>query len=345
MASRPTPPRPGASPANSSTKPIVQRTITLRVDLRALAALGGALILIGSLLPWVTPLFAAFDRTLRGTQNVGGWPLAVIGVLMILLLFVPQFRTPRVSLPVAAFGFAAGLIAIASVLNIVGLRQALIGDQPLSPLAGIGPGIYITLAGSIIAILTGLAPEPIGTEAGRAEIRLWQPSFAILASAFVVFVVGGILFGFWIGSGGQTGVVGTPTPSSFDAGLLATPLINIQVNPLTAPTLASGSTASETPTPPPTETATPLIPIQPTIEPTSSIPPTEISASPTPTEFVPPTFTFTPTPEPTQPESPITTPTVGSSTNSTPTPTVETGTPKPKSTDIGGGEVTGTPNP
>ena len=52
----------------------MHQTISLRVDLRALAALGGALIIIGSFLPWVSAQFQPIVRVL-GPVTSGGWPI------------------------------------------------------------------------------------------------------------------------------------------------------------------------------------------------------------------------------------------------------------------------------
>ena len=319
-ATPPPTPRSGA-PAVGTPRPVVQRTITLRVDLRALAALGGALIIIGALLPWVTPLFQPFVRVFSPVTD-GGWPLLLIGVLIIALLFTPRFVTPRVSVSAAVFGFAAGLLAVWSALNTIGLGKTIIGDQTVSPISGLGLGVYLTLAGSIIAVLAGLAPQSLTNEPARAEIRLWQPATAILASLMVVCVLGAVLAGFWLGNGGSTGRVGTPTPAPLDAGVLATPLINVEVNPLTSSTPGGGTLITPTALPP-EPTATPLIQVEPTLTPL-----------PTPTE--PPTPTKPPSPTPTQFTSPLPTPTPSLSA----TPTL-TGTPTSTSTPT----PTGTPTP
>src|SRR5512144_3050639 len=92
----PEPPPPFVTPPPEVTT-VVHRSITLRVDLRALAALGGALIIIGSFLPWVAPQFQPIVRVI-GPATTGGWPILLFGVLAIVLQFWPQWRTPRVSL-------------------------------------------------------------------------------------------------------------------------------------------------------------------------------------------------------------------------------------------------------
>lgn len=281
-------------PTNNS-QPIVHRSITLKVDLRAVAAFGGALIILGALLPWVTPLYAQLDRLVNTGSLIGGWPLVVIGLFAIIALFLPKFRMPRVSLSAAAFGFVAGLLALSSAINTIGLRQIAIGDQTISAMSGIGLGVFLTLAGSIIAIIAGLAPLPIGSnEPARAEIKLWQSSSAVIASLFVVLALAGMVLGLWLGGGGLLGT-GTPTPQSFNANVIGTPLINIQVNPLATftPNPISGST--ETPTASP---ITPVEPISPSVQPTETPNNPEPADTPTPTTESPtetPTDTATPT--------------------------------------------------
>ena len=325
------PPQPNWTPPPPATevKPIVHRSINLRVDLRALAALGGALIIVGSFLPWVAPQFQPIVRVI-GPATSGGWPILLFGVLAIVLQFWPQFRTPRVSLPAAALGFAAGIIALSSALNTIGLGRALIGEQTISPLTGVGIGIYLTLAGSLIAVLSGLAPMPPNHEPARAELRLWKASTAVFGALVVLFGLGAVLFGSWIGSGGSMSS-GTPTPAALDAGILATPLINVEVNPLGeatepvgASTIEPGSALTTVPEQP-TEVLPPTaaLPI-----PTLALPPTRAPAliptrvPPTTATLIPsPIATRTPTPTATFPPSSLETPTITPTVTATPTDT------------------------
>ena len=310
-----TPPKWTPPPPAPEVKPVVHRSITLRVDLRALAALGGALIIVGSFLPWVTPQFQPVVRVF-GPAPSGGWPILLFGALAIVLQFWPQFRAPRVSLPAAALGFAAGMMALASALNTIGLGRTLLGEQTISPLTGVGIGVYFTLAGSLIAVLAGLAPMPPHHEPARAELRLWKASTAILGGMVVLCGLGAVLFGSWIGSGGVT-TGGTPTPSALDAGILTTPLINVEVDPLGE---SAGFDVVQTPTlARPTEpvATTELTPTEnPTLVPTR-VPPATFTPTPSPTA------TLTPTPSATPPSSPLGTPTgtLTSTPTSTPTPT------------------------
>jgi hypothetical protein len=333
MAAGTTPSKPPTPPAPSSdNKPIVHQTITLRVDLRALVALGGALIIIGSFLPWVSVQFQPIVRVI-GPATSGGWPILIFGVLAIVLQFWLPFKTPRVSLPAAALGFAAGVMALASALNTIGLGRTLMGETAVSPLSGVGIGIYLTLAGSLIAILAGLAPQPINHEPARAELKLWKGSTAIFAAFVVLCGLSSALFGSWIGAGGSSGRAGTPTPSALDAGLLATPLINVESNPLVAgsseevpsPTSTSEVVVVPTSTPQPTNTPEPT---EPPIAETPVLIPTRVPPVLPPTATVSPTSTPTITPTPTASVtvvSPIGTPTI------TLTPTI-TGTPTPTPT-------------
>jgi hypothetical protein len=301
-----TPDNTTSTPVDTAPPTIIYRAITLRVDLRVLAAIGGALIIIGALLPWVNPVFEPFQRALR-PATTGSWPVVALGAIVVLILFLPRFRAARVSTGVAALGLGAGLLALNSALSTLALREIVIGNQSLSTVSGIGLGVYLTLAGAVIAILAGLAPQPIGGDVARAEIRLWQPSVAIFGSIFVLFVLGAIALGMSIGNG--TGSQNTtPTPATFDRGLLATPLINSQVIPLLTPA-SPAATATVTPPiiQPPTQSPSPTArPIQVPPTPTITLPPPIVPTathtvtplpSPTPTTFTSPPATpsFTPT--------------------------------------------------
>lgn len=300
------------TPLDTTPPTIVYRAITLRVDLRVLAAIGGALIVIGALLPWVAPTFDPLVRALR-VSTTGGWPLIAIGLAAIVILFLPRFRAPRVSVGAATLGLVAGVLALNSALNTLALRDIVIGTQPISPLAGIGLGVYLTLAGSIIAILAGLAPQPSYGEVARTEVRLWQPSAAIFGSLLVLFVLGAMGLGWWIGNSAGGGRA-TPTPQSFDTGILATPLINAQVNPLIAGSPEPTVTEAIPTVPSPTAQIAPRVPL--TETPTPTLEPLRPTFTPPPQPTA--TTTSTPTPSPTQPQSPQATPTV------TPTPTITT---------------------
>jgi hypothetical protein len=200
-------------------------------------------------------------------------------------------------------GSVAGLMALLSAQQTLALQQTLVGDQPLSPLNGIGLGVYMTLAGSIISILAGLAPQPLSGEAARAEIHLWKASFAIFASILVLFALGGIFFGMWLGGGGTIGR-GTSTPKAFNPAQIATPLINFQLNPLSTFTPTPGELgATETPiesspTQEPVTSPTPLISV---VGPTNTPVPVPLNTStpaPLPLNTSTPLPTLTPTPIP-----------------------------------------------
>ncbi len=325
-----------STPTKTPPPTIIYRAITLRVDLRVLAAIGGALIIIGALLPWVTPVFEPFQRALR-PGTTGSWPVVALGAIGVAVLFFPRFRTSRVSTGVAALGLGAGLLALNSALSTLALREIVIGNQSISTLSGIGLGVYLTVAGAIIAILAGLAPQPIGSEVTRAEIRLWQPSVAIFGSIFVLFVLGALGLGMWVG-GGAGSQNATPTPAAFDAGLLATPLINSQVIPLVTP---DGQSVGAEVTPTVEQLPQPIDP--PTLEPTSTDRPIEFQ-SPTPTATLIPESTPTATPTATATPSPSPTATTITSVLATPTPSLTpTATVTPTATTTATPTATATP--
>jgi hypothetical protein len=304
-----------STPVDATPPTIIYRAITLRVDLRVLAAIGGALIIIGALLPWVSPVFEPFQRALR-PATTGSWPVVALGALAVLVLFLPRFRAARVSTGVAALGLGAGLLALYSALNTLALRDIVIGNQSLSTLSGIGLGVYITLAGSVIAILAGLAPHPIGGDVARAEIRLWQPSVAIFGSIVVLLMLAAVALGVSVGSGAGNQNA-TPTPATFDRGLLATPLINSQVIPLVTPdSQAASIDVTPTMAPPTTDPTAQPPPLEPpTLAPTPTDQPIQVqepTLTPTPLPALVPTATPTatplPSPTPTTLTSPIETP-------------------------------------
>src|SRR3990172_2410711 len=99
-------------------RPIVQRTISLRINLRVLAGLGAGLIVLGAFLPWIDPIAQA---ALGGTgiaPVIQGWPSLLIGLIALGVLALPQADGSKwVSLPAAALGLAAAVIAVASAIS------------------------------------------------------------------------------------------------------------------------------------------------------------------------------------------------------------------------------------
>ena len=283
---------------------IAQRSYTLRVNLRLLAALGAALIVLGAFLPWIEPAAQAVLGDARVAPVVQGWPGLLIGLIALGVLALPQNELSRwVSLPVAALGLAAAVIAVASALTAASAVAAVVARFPNTDMAAMivtGAGVILTVAGGLICVAAGLSHPAATLPEAQLILKPGQPAFAIVASALVVVALISGLVGAAIGAGNAGS--GDQGGAAFPTDLLSTPVIDAQVTPLgVTPEPTSDLLA---PTLPATATEPP-IPTPPGFPPTRTPPPAE-----TPTQiFQPPLETDTPTATPTSETSPLETPT------------------------------------
>ena len=299
-----------------SALPTVQRTISVRLNLRVMAALGAGLILLAAFLPWVDPAAQALIGDSRLTPVIQGWPSLLIGLIALGVLALPHADSARwMSLPVAALGLAAAFIAVVSAITASNAVADAITKFPTSDAGAVtvtGAGVIVTLAGGILCVVVGLSRPPAALPEAQLDLRPGQPAFAVLVSAFVVVALAAGLIGAWFASG-RSGRQ-DENPATFSTDLLSTPVIDAQVTLLGAtvgplaetpvptspqPTAIPSSTNSpfivptaiftSSPTPSATPTATTSTQ---TPSPTATFGPSPLTLTPTPT----PTPTFTPTP-------------------------------------------------
>jgi hypothetical protein len=281
-------------------RPIAQRTIVVRVNPRLLAALGAGTIVLGAFLPWIQPEAQAALSVSHVAPVVQGWPSLLIGLIALGALLLPHADSSRwVSVPAAALGLAAAVIAVASAVSASNAVAAAVAQFPEASVSIVvtGPGVIVTVAGGLLCLVAGLSRPPGASPEAQAVIRLGDPAFAVLASLVVLIALAGALIGGWIASSG-TGQPDGDT-SGVPGDLLSTPVIDVQVTPLgvteeptpeVAPTLETPAvTAPPTGTLPPTATEPPIPtpPPSPTTELTSTLTPTPtattgVSLLPTP---------------------------------------------------------------
>lgn len=123
----------------------------------ALAATGGgAAVLVGAFLPWLT-LFAGL-RPYAGTDGPHGWVLAAGGAIGTLAGIAYRARGGApLRWAIGRLGFAllagAGWLAV----NLVGAQRALAADPLL--VAALGPGLFVALAGAGLLFATLFLPD------------------------------------------------------------------------------------------------------------------------------------------------------------------------------------------
>ena len=296
-------------------RPIVQRTIQVGVNLRILAGLGAGLIVLGAFLPWIDPTAQAALGGSRIAPVIQGWPSLLIGLITLGVLALPHADGSKwVSLPAAALGLAAAVIAVASAIataNSVAQVILRFPDAGAALVNATGSGVIVTVAGGILCVVTGLSHPPAPAMEARLDLRPGQPVFAVVASGLVAVALIAGLIGAWIGSG-RAGRPETDT-AIVQPDVLATPVIDVQVTPLASgdlsidrrpPSATSG--AIPTPLPPPTNTPVQAATLTPTLTATVS---SLLSPSPTATQRPTGTGTgdtATPTPSATLGSSPLT---------------------------------------
>lgn len=266
-------------------RPIVQRTISVRLNLRVVAAVGAGLIVLGAFLPWIDPHAQTLIGAARLAPVVQGWPSLLIGLIALGVLLLPHADSTRwVSLPAAALGLAAAVIAVASALTAQSALAQIAARLSLAtPVTVTGAGVLVTIAGGLLCVIAGLSRPPGALPDAQFVLRPGRPAFAALAASLVVVALVAGLTGAWIASGrsGKT----DEGPAAFPTGLLSTPVIDPQITPLRATLEPTQPPLPPTPSPfvPPTRT--------PFLAPTTAPSPTPVS-SPTATPTPTPTATF-----------------------------------------------------
>ena len=124
-----------------------------------LLVLGGLALIIGALLPWATLtsfLVGSFSRA--GYEGDG----IITGGIGILLLFggllVKGKPGKLYSLAGSFFALIAGLILVSDFSNVSGIVRDM--DAEESMMASIGPGLYLSALGAVLALVGGLQRVP-----------------------------------------------------------------------------------------------------------------------------------------------------------------------------------------
>lgn len=156
-----------------------------RLPVGALAALGGALVITGSALPWLS--FFAGLQPIAGLDGLNGKVAAGLGAaaFMIGLLFLATGR-PGLRWLIGILGFGVLVVAGLSGVNIASTVAELRADPLL--LAQVGPGVPVLALGGALVFATMFLPMPAGTRASLplSEAALRAPIAATLVVAGIV---------------------------------------------------------------------------------------------------------------------------------------------------------------
>lgn len=272
------------------------RPIYVRFNLRIMAAMGAGLIVLAAFLPWVDSSAQALLGDSRLAPIIHGWPSLLIGLIALGVLALPQNESLRwVSLPAAALGLAAAVIAIVAAIitaNALAETIAIFPAAGAEPIGVVGPGVVLTIVGGLVCVIAGLT-QPVPAAEVRFDLHTNQPIFSALATGFILVALVAGAIGWWLASNRSSPP--EETRAGFPAELLETPVVDAQITPLgVLPALATLEPTSESPIETPFETpdlfpTDTLEPLFPTETPTFAVP-TEFAPSPTPTDTPSPTF-------------------------------------------------------
>lgn len=155
-----------------------------------LTVVGGALLVAGALLPWLS-LYAGLDH-LRGIDGTNGRILLGAGVLA--AAAAPLYAAwPALWLRwgIGAIGFAASGFAAWDVSQLLGTYQQLHAD-PFT-VASLGPGAFLALAGGLLILGTLLLPQAVGSTVASAAAASTSSSGDandVLRAGVIVFLIG-----------------------------------------------------------------------------------------------------------------------------------------------------------
>jgi hypothetical protein len=122
---------------------------------------GGILVLVGSVLPWLT-LYAGFHRYVGMIGLYGRLTFAAGTLAFILGLVTLWKKTTRLTWAIAAFG--AVLLAFALWL-IAGLQEILHRPESVMLVPHPGTGLFLIVTGALLIMLAPIAESAVGRSA------------------------------------------------------------------------------------------------------------------------------------------------------------------------------------
>ncbi len=134
----------------------------------ALGMTGGALLILGSLLPWLS-LYAGVD-SISGIAGTNGRVLLGAGILSAALGILYAVRpSKQLQYGLATFGFGISAFAAWVLSQLIGSYQQLQADPFV--IASLGAGAFIALGGGLVVLGTVLVPQRAQQCKGTARPR------------------------------------------------------------------------------------------------------------------------------------------------------------------------------
>jgi hypothetical protein len=133
--------------------------------------LGAALLAIGAVLPWAEASAASASFSSSGIDGNGG--AALVAALGLALLCTLTRRTKSVAAAMIGIAVIVGAIALHDARDIADRADELMRRLPNAS-AGVGVGVWVALAGAVVALVGGLIAFLVATRSGAHRAQVGQ---------------------------------------------------------------------------------------------------------------------------------------------------------------------------
>ena len=134
-------------------------------------AIGGALLVIGTFLPFATVDAFGFSQSVTGMDTDSSWfYLGSGGVLLALGIVILMMRQAGIRRIVGVIGvIVAGLMTVVSIMDLMGLDDEIPAEAAGQLTVTAGIGLYMAIAGAIVGLIgSGMALFAKGEVSRRA---------------------------------------------------------------------------------------------------------------------------------------------------------------------------------
>ena len=129
---------------------------------------GAALLVVGALLPWAEATSKTASFSSDGIDGNGA--ITLVAAVVLVLLFVVVQRTTTAAWLVIATAVVAGAIGVRDAVDLSDKAARLVDQGPPGVSANVGIGVWVTIAGAVIALVGGIMALVMSSRgSGRAQ--------------------------------------------------------------------------------------------------------------------------------------------------------------------------------